>query len=122
MLGMQQHRPSPTTSAHVAADLDLPGNSEKSAKRPFKSRVRLAATVNTAMEAREHPDTVLIPFAEVLRMTSLSRSSVYKLIRLGDMPRQVPLGPHRVAWIKSEVENWIATRAALRSTATEAPQ
>lgn len=47
-----------------------------------------------------------IPIREVVRMTSLSKPVVYRLIRVGAFPRQVPLSPRRVAWIRGEVEAW----------------
>ena len=47
-----------------------------------------------------------IPIREVTRMTSLSKKVVYRLMRDGQFPRQVPLSPRRVAWIRSEVEGW----------------
>lgn len=58
-----------------------------------------------------------IPIREVVRMTSLSKPVVYRLIRGGGFPRQVPLSPRRVAWVRAEVEAWqrskeVAARAA----------
>lgn len=58
-----------------------------------------------------------IPIREVIRMTSLSKPVVYRLIRGGSFPRQVPLSPRRVAWVRSEIEAWqqskeMAARAA----------
>ena len=51
---------------------------------------------------------------EVRRRTTLSKTHTYRLINAGRFPRPVPLGPHRVAWLESEVEGWMAERTAER--------
>ncbi len=47
-----------------------------------------------------------IPLREVIRMTSLSKPVLYRMMQTGAFPRQVPLSPRRVAWIRGEVEAW----------------
>lgn len=42
--------------------------------------------------------------------TGLSRSTIYQYIKDGAFPRPVPLGPRGVAWLESEVSDWIAAR------------
>lgn len=81
-----------------------------------KTQLPWAISLNTPMEAREPAETILIPLTDVLRMTSLSRSSVYKLASRGEFPGQVELSANRVAWLKSDIEDWIATRATQRSS------
>ncbi len=51
---------------------------------------------------------------EVLNRTSLSKTHTYRLINAGKFPRSVPLGPHRVAFLESELESWMADRVAAR--------
>ena len=53
--------------------------------------------------------TRLLHLKEVLRLTSLSRTHVYRLMALGEFPKSVALGA-RVAWIESQVEEWIQAR------------
>jgi len=48
-----------------------------------------------------------IRLPEVLRMTSLSRSTLYEKIRKGAFPRQVSLGDNIVAWYESDVLAWM---------------
>jgi prophage regulatory protein len=50
--------------------------------------------------------------AEVCRITSLSRSTVYRLARRGMFPRPVQLTTNRSAFIQSEVARWVAERTA----------
>ncbi|ENH7394710.1 AlpA family transcriptional regulator [Vibrio vulnificus] len=56
----------------------------------------------------------LIRFREVLAMTGLSRSSVYRSIEENQFPTQVQLGGRAVAWVESEVQEWITQRVENR--------
>ncbi len=58
----------------------------------------------------------LLHLREVLSLTSLSRTTIYRLMGLGTFPTSVALGS-RVAWIEEEVEDWIAARIAERAAA-----
>jgi len=42
--------------------------------------------------------------------TGLSRTTLYKYVKLGLFPRQRQLGPGRVAWRASDVRDWIESR------------
>lgn len=44
----------------------------------------------------------------VMEKTGLARSTIYKYMMLGDFPAAVPLGGRSVAWIDTEVEEWIS--------------
>jgi prophage regulatory protein len=59
------------------------------------------------------PKTIL-RLTHVLRMTGLSRSTVYNRIANGEFPHQVSLGGRAVGWLKSEVEDWVNDRISLR--------
>ena len=56
------------------------------------------------------PRRKLIRLAEVLDLTGLSRSTVYKLKALGLFPQPVKIGPHAVRWYLDEVVLYINTR------------
>ncbi|EGQ9391538.1 AlpA family transcriptional regulator [Vibrio cholerae] len=56
----------------------------------------------------------LIRFREVLTMTGLSRSSLYRFIEENQFPPQVQLGDRAVAWVEGEVQEWIAQRITNR--------
>ena len=47
---------------------------------------------------------------EVIQNTGLSKSSIYKLMELGEFPRQLRLGPRSVGWRQNEIANWIDIR------------
>jgi prophage regulatory protein len=54
----------------------------------------------------------LIRRVEVQQVTGLSRTSLYRLIAAQDFPTQVHLSTNSVAWLRSEVDAWIADRVA----------
>jgi prophage regulatory protein len=58
----------------------------------------------------------LIRIKEVAYQTQLSRSYLYKLAADGQFPKSVSLvdGGASVAWVASEVQNWIDQRIAER--------
>ncbi|WP_086982415.1 AlpA family transcriptional regulator [Vibrio aphrogenes] len=55
-----------------------------------------------------------IRLKEVITLTSLSRSSIYKFMNEDQFPKSVSLGDRAVAWIKEEVEEWIEMKIAQR--------
>jgi|ETNmetMinimDraft_28_1059901.scaffolds.fasta_scaffold225059_1 prophage regulatory protein len=42
--------------------------------------------------------------------TGFGRSHIYNLIKLGKFPKQIKLGPQSVAWLESEVSEWMEQR------------
>ena len=52
----------------------------------------------------------LIRLRDVLGLTGLSRSTLYRKKRAGDFPESVQLGERVVAWWQSEVREWMASR------------
>jgi len=52
--------------------------------------------------------------AEVRRATGLPTSSIYEAIAQGKFPKQLPLGPNRVAWLEDEILEWQQARIAER--------
>jgi prophage regulatory protein len=57
----------------------------------------------------------LIPLREVLDRASLSKSEIYRRIRLGTFPAQVRLGPGRVAFVEAEISQWLEDCRAQRA-------
>jgi len=51
----------------------------------------------------------------VKSITGLSRSSIYQAISEGKFPSQVKLGARSVAWVASEIEEWMSSCIAKRS-------
>ena len=55
-----------------------------------------------------------ISTAVVLDRVCLSKTHLYRKINAGEFPRPVPLGPHKVAFLESEIEAWMAARLQAR--------
>ena len=51
---------------------------------------------------------------QVQNLVPYSRSMIYLLESRGEFPRRRPLGGRAVAWLESEISEWIAARAALK--------
>ena len=49
---------------------------------------------------------VFLRLQAVVRVTGLSRSTLYRLIADEQFPRPVRLGPRAVAWRRTDVEAW----------------
>ncbi|EEY3521806.1 TPA: AlpA family transcriptional regulator [Escherichia coli] len=52
----------------------------------------------------------LIRLSEVMRRTGYGRAWIYRLISQGRFPKPVKIGPRSVAFIESEVDEWINQR------------
>lgn len=60
----------------------------------------------------------LIKLPEVERLTSLKKTTVYRLQREGAFPRCVQVTPRAVAWKEREVLEWMASRSTAADAAT----
>ncbi|MEZ8405905.1 AlpA family transcriptional regulator [Vibrio splendidus] len=56
----------------------------------------------------------LIKLKEVMTLTSLARSTIYKYMSEGQFPKAVPLGCRSVAWVEEEVTDWVLDRIGER--------
>lgn len=57
---------------------------------------------------------IFLPLREVLRITSLSRSQIYRLLSAGAFPKSIALGARR-AWLESEIVAWQDARIEERA-------
>lgn len=64
-------------------------------------------------------DINLIRLPEVIKKVRLKKSSIYHLISLNQFPRPLKLGPRSVAWVESEIDEWIMTRINQREEVRE---
>lgn len=56
--------------------------------------------------------TKLVRLSEVLTRTGYSRAWIYKLIAQGRFPLSVKIGSRSIAFIESEIDEWINQRIA----------
>ncbi|MEW5691615.1 AlpA family transcriptional regulator, partial [Comamonas kerstersii] len=54
----------------------------------------------------EHPMRFL-KLKEVMEKTALSRSAIYRKMNDGEFPQSVSLGERAIAWVESEVDEWM---------------
>ena len=54
----------------------------------------------------------LIRRPEVERRVGLRRAAIYKAMAEGRFPAPVKIGPRAVAWIESDIDDWISARVA----------
>ena len=45
---------------------------------------------------------------QVKAITGLSKSTIYARISEGTFPKQIPLGPRLVVWVKADIQKWIS--------------
>ena len=66
----------------------------------------------TASKNKQTENQRLIRRKEVQAKTGLCTSSIYALMKKGDFPQSLQISIRRVAWIESEVDQWISDRIA----------
>jgi excisionase family DNA binding protein len=110
--------PGPLTESQIEEILDprLRAARSTAAKKPIKVRrtsatdyraaneVMIDASLNTGQSA-------LLTMKEVLRLTRLGRSTIYRFISAGSFPGQIKFG-RASRWLRTDVDKWIADQAA----------
>ncbi|WP_419943694.1 helix-turn-helix transcriptional regulator [Candidatus Poriferisodalis sp.] len=74
------------------------------------------------MQPAPHPPQtpLLLPRAEVERLTGMSTSSIYRALRHGDFPEPLRIGKRAVRWRYDEIQDWINRRPRAAGTVGEA--
>lgn len=52
----------------------------------------------------------LLRIADVIALTALSRSYIYRLIQRGEFPAQLDLGAKCSRWVEADIARWIESR------------
>lgn len=55
-------------------------------------------------------DIRMLKIEEVMQITGLGRSTLYALVKSGNFPKQVQLGPRAVRWDSRAVEKWLTAK------------
>lgn len=58
--------------------------------------------------SEKHPK--FLRLIEVRNRVPYSRSTIYQLIAQGKFPKPISLGARAVAWLESDIDEWIAAR------------
>ncbi|BBN60637.1 helix-turn-helix transcriptional regulator [Hydrogenovibrio marinus] len=61
----------------------------------------------------------LMKLQKVIECTGLARSTIYKFMDQGKFPKQICLGGRSVAWVESEIEDWIIEKIEQRDNVVE---
>ncbi|WP_341849220.1 helix-turn-helix transcriptional regulator [Chelonobacter oris] len=79
-------------------------------------RSRSASIGRNGRLNRKSPDTImeqqpaLLSKARVIEITSLSHTTIWRMMKNGTFPKSVKASMGRVAWRKSDIDNWLAER------------
>lgn len=61
----------------------------------------------------------ILRLPQLTARTGLSRSTIYALIKNGELNAPILLGARAVGWLESDVDEFIATRVKARSDASK---
>ena len=62
------------------------------------------------------PKMKFLKLQQVMDKTTLCRTSIYKLIKVGGFPNNVTVMGKRKAWLESEVEDWMMDKLSKSMT------
>ena len=66
----------------------------------------------TTSKNQQNENVRLIRRKEVQDKTGIGASSIYAMMKKGEFPQCLNLSERRVAWIESDIDQWIAERIA----------
>ena len=58
--------------------------------------------------------TQILKLNEVVQRTTLSSSTVYRLVKAGHFPKPIKLATHASGWLESEIDDWIESKQSAR--------
>lgn len=87
-----------------------PAGTFRTDPEPVFNRTRVTPMTSDKVESKPF----LIRLGHVRTRTGLSRSTLYAYIREGRFPAPIPISDRCVAWVESEIDQWIADRIASR--------
>ncbi len=61
----------------------------------------------------------LLRLHQIEEKTGLKRSQIYLYMKDGSFPRSIKIGPASVAWLESEIDEWINLKLAERPVVKE---
>ena len=59
-------------------------------------------------------ETQVLKLKDVINQTTLSSSTIYRLVQAGEFPRPIKLAAHASGWLESDIEDWIESRQKAR--------
>ena len=55
----------------------------------------------------------LLALAQITDRVPFTRVHIYRLMKRGEFPRSIKIGKRRICWRESDIESWIAAKAAV---------
>ena len=68
----------------------------------------------TETVGKRHEFDYCVRIKDVVRMTGLSRSTIYRLIAKNQFPKQFKISMHSIAWRTSAIEQWVVDREQVK--------
>jgi prophage regulatory protein len=62
------------------------------------------------MSTNNTASVALIRLPRVKELTGLGRSTIYRKVNDRQFPAPINLGPRAIAWVESEIQDWIRSR------------
>ena len=103
------------TSARFWMNLQTAYELQVADRASGQSIKRLPTLKESQLDRIPIPDTTvsILDDRAVQNLTSLSRSTLWRMERKGQFPKRLSLSPGRVGWRKDEIEAWIVSRSDL---------
>ena len=57
----------------------------------------------------------VIKLKKVIELTSLSRATIYRLVKNGEFPKQLKLAERSSGWLLEEINDWLESKSTLRN-------
>ena len=65
-------------------------------------------------------DNQIIKLPAVIKLSALSSATIYRLIKIGEFPKQIKLSERSSGWLLNEVEQWLDDKVNAREVSNEA--
>ena len=65
-------------------------------------------------------DNQIIKLPAVIKLSALSSATIYRLIKIGEFPKQIKLSERSSGWLLNEVEQWLDSNVNAREVSNEA--
>ncbi|MGF6965925.1 prophage regulatory protein [Paraburkholderia sp. WC7.3g] len=56
---------------------------------------------------------------ETQSRVGLARSTIYAMMKAGQFPKPIQLGPRAVGWVESEIDEWLSAKMKAHTSAVE---
>ena len=64
-------------------------------------------------------DNQIIKLPAVIKLSALSSATIYRLIKIGEFPKQIKLSERSSGWLLNEVEQWLDDKVNAREVNNE---